>query len=51
MGLTTLRMRDWLWISLVARIPSIITSTIGGNALGEQNLSLIHIFNGLAPYN
>ena len=36
-GLTTLRMRDWLWISLVARIPSIITSTIGGNALGEQN--------------
>ena len=30
-------MRDWLWISLVARIPSIITSTIGGNALGERN--------------
>ena len=36
-GLTNLRMRDWLWISLVARIPSIITSTIGGNALGERN--------------
>ena len=36
-GLTNLRMRDWLLISLVARIPSIITSTIGGNALGEQN--------------
>ena len=36
-GLTNLRMRDWLWISLVARIPSIITSTIGGNALGEKN--------------
>ena len=36
-GLTNLRMRDWLWISLVARIPSVITSTIGGNALGEQN--------------
>ena len=36
-GLTTLRMRDWLWISLVARIPIIITSTIVGNALGEQN--------------
>ena len=36
-GLTNLRMRDWLWISQVARIPSIITSTIGGNALGERN--------------
>ena len=36
-GLTNLRMRYWLWISLVARIPSIITSTIGGNALGERN--------------
>lgn len=36
-GLTNLRMRDWLWISLVARIPSVITSTIGGNALGERN--------------
>ena len=33
-GLTNLRMRDWLWISLVARIPSVITST---NALGERN--------------
>ena len=39
-GLTNLRMRDWLWISLVARIPSIITSTIGGNALGERNYVL-----------
>lgn len=36
-GLTTLQMHDWLWISFVARIPSIITSTIGGNALGEGN--------------
>ena len=36
-GLTNLRMRDWLLISLVARIPSVITSTIGGNALGERN--------------
>ena len=33
-GLTNLKMKDWLWISLIARIPSIITSTIGGNALG-----------------
>ena len=36
-GLTTLQMHDWLWISFVARIPSIITSTIGGSALGEKN--------------
>ena len=36
-GLTNLKMKDWLWISLIARIPSIITSTIGGNALGEKN--------------
>lgn len=35
-GLTNLRMRDWLWISLVARIPSIITSTIAAR-LGERN--------------
>lgn len=27
----------WLWITTVARIPSIVTSTIGGSALGVQN--------------
>lgn len=27
----------WLFITSVARIPSIITSTIGGSALGVQN--------------
>ncbi len=27
----------WLWITSVARIPSIVTSTIGGSALGVQN--------------
>ena len=33
-GLTKLPLRSWVLISAVAPIPSIITSTIGGNALG-----------------
>lgn len=36
-GLTKLPLRSWLVISAVARIPSIITSTIGGDALGMGN--------------
>jgi len=36
-GLTNLPLRSWLVISAVARIPSIITSTIGGDALGMGN--------------
>lgn len=35
-GLTNIRMRDWIFISAIARIPSIITSTIGGDALGMK---------------
>ena len=35
-GLTKMRFTTWLLITTVARIPSIITSTIGGNALGVQ---------------
>lgn len=37
-GLTKMRLKDWLLICSVARIPSIITSTIGGDALGMANL-------------
>lgn len=33
-GLTDMPLRTWVFISAVARIPSIITSTVGGNALG-----------------
>lgn len=33
-GLTPMRLGVWMLISSVARIPSIATSTIGGNALG-----------------
>lgn len=36
-GLTKLPLRSWLVISAVARIPSIVTSTIGGDALGMGN--------------
>lgn len=36
-GLTKIRFRTWLVISGIARIPSIITSTIGGDALGLKN--------------
>jgi uncharacterized membrane protein YdjX (TVP38/TMEM64 family) len=35
-GLTPITLKTYLLISNVARIPSVVTSTIGGNALGEQ---------------
>ena len=36
-GLTDIRFPVWLLICSLGRIPSIITSTIGGDALGTQN--------------
>ncbi len=36
-GLTQLPLRSWLVISAIAPIPSIVTSTIGGDALGMGN--------------
>ncbi|MCR4963082.1 MAG: TVP38/TMEM64 family protein [Firmicutes bacterium] len=36
-GLTDMKAGTWLLISAVARLPSIITSTVGGDALGVQN--------------
>lgn len=35
-GLTNLKFSSWLLIASVGRIPSVITSTIGGDALGSQ---------------
>ena len=32
-----MKLSTWLFISATARIPSIVTSTIGGDALGLQN--------------
>ena len=34
-GLTRIRLSHWLILTTVARIPSVVTSTVGGNALGE----------------
>lgn len=39
-GLTSINLPQFLLISMTARVPSIITSTVGGNALGIGN----HIF-------
>lgn len=36
-GLTDLPLKYWLVVSAVAPLPSIVTSTIGGNALGMEN--------------
>ena len=36
-GLTDIKLGRWLLITTVARIPSVVTSTVGGNAVGEQN--------------
>ena len=36
-GLMDLRWPSWLLIASVGRLPSIITSTVGGNAMGLQN--------------
>ena len=45
-GLTKLPLKSWMIISLVARLPSIITSTLGGNALGtERYLMAIIVFS------
>lgn len=38
-GLTDMRLRTWMLIAFFARIPSVITSTIGGNALGLKDYS------------
>lgn len=46
-GLTDMKLGKWMLISLVARIPSIVTSTIGGDALGLQNyVFAIIVFGG-----
>ena len=37
LGLTPMKLSTCLFITVVARIPSVITSVIGGSMLGEQN--------------
>jgi uncharacterized membrane protein YdjX (TVP38/TMEM64 family) len=42
-GLTDMKLSTWLLITAVGRIPSVVTSTIGGDALGMQNYSFAAI--------
>ena len=45
-GLTDIKLKDWLVIVAISRIPSVAGSVIGGDALGEQNyLSAIIVFS------
>ena len=39
-GLTPLTLKEWLGIVVIARSPSLVTSTISGGAAGEQNYIL-----------
>ena len=44
-GLTKIRTRDFLWIQAIARLPSIVSSTIAGDmATNQQYLATIIIF-------
>lgn len=36
-GLTQMKLSEWLILSTIARIPSILTSTLGGSALAQQD--------------
>ena len=48
-GLTPMRLSTFLVLSGIARIPSIITSTLGGHAIGEQQyLAAVLIFAATA---
>ena len=46
-GLTKLTLRQWLGIVSVARLPSVITSTVSGGAAGEANYLLAGIMLGI----
>lgn len=49
-GLTNMRLRTWICISAVARVPSIVTSTVGGSALGmgEYTFAILAFLAALA---
>lgn len=46
-GLTHMRLGKWLALSVVGRIPSVITSTIGGDALGAGSYGLAALVFGV----
>ncbi len=35
-GLTDIKLSVWMFITSIARLPSVVTSTLGGNALGDE---------------
>ena len=44
-GLTDMKLSEWLIITTIARIPSVVTSTVSGSALAEQNyLAAVIVF-------
>ena len=45
--LTKIKLRDFMIITLIARIPSVISSTYGGSALAEQNFLKAAIIYGI----
>ena len=45
-GLTKIRLLPWILLTSIARIPSIVTSTISGNALGLEKYGLAVIVFG-----
>lgn len=47
-GLTDMKWRTWLLIATVGRLPSIVTSTVGGGALGDRNYMTAAIAFGVA---
>lgn len=49
-GLTKLELRQWLFIVMIARLPSVLTSTLTGAAAGEKQYALavvLFILSGL----
>jgi uncharacterized membrane protein YdjX (TVP38/TMEM64 family) len=47
MGLTKMRVLPWLLITCLARIPSVLSSTLGGGALGDRHYELAIIILAL----
>lgn len=51
-GLTPIRMSDFLILSTVARIPSLVTSIVGGSALGDgEYLTAVIVFAVTAAFS
>ena len=46
-GLTKIRLPAWMLITSVARFPSVITSTLGGSALGMADYTFAAVVFGI----